>query len=50
MDWMDGWMDEWNRMEQAMGSRGIGGTGQGTTGELGHQRTRATGMGNGRDV
>ena len=36
-------MDEWNRMEQAMGSRGIGGNG--ATGELGHQRTGV--MGNG---
>ena len=42
---MDGWMDEWNRMEQAMGSHGIGGTGQGATGELGHQGTGATGNG-----
>ena len=43
MDWMDGWMDERNRMERAMGSCGTGGTGQGAPGELGHQ-----GMGNGR--
>ena len=31
MDWMDGWMDERNRMERAMGSRGTGGMGQGGT-------------------
>ena len=35
MDWMDGWMDERNRVEQAMGSHGIGGMGQGATGEPG---------------
>ena len=45
MDWMDGWMDERNRMERAMGSRGTEGTGQGATGELGHQGTGATGNG-----
>ena len=32
---MDGWIDERNRVEQAMGSHGIGGMGQGATGELG---------------
>ena len=45
MDWMDGWMDERNRMERAMGSRGMEGMGQGATGELGHQGTGATGNG-----
>ena len=38
-------MDERNRMEWAMGSRGMGGMEQGATGELGHQGTRATGNG-----
>ena len=36
MDWMDGWMDERNRMERAMGSRRTGGNGAGGTGAPGN--------------
>ena len=39
-------MDEWNRMEQAMGSRGMGGTGQ--PGNWGTREPGQRGMGNGR--
>ena len=42
---MEGWMDERNRMEQAIMSRGMGGTGQ--PGNWGTREPGEWGMGNG---